>query len=274
MRILFVGDVMGRGGRQIVMDRLSKLRDQLRLDFVVVNGENACHGMGISPSQAKELFAAGADVITMGNHAFDEKSIMEHFDREPRLIRPLNIARAAPGRGSDLFDLHDGRRVLVFQLLGRVSMPGQYDDPFDLADSVLSSVRLGREVSATVLDFHAEATSEAVAMGWFCDGRVSLVAGTHTHIPTADARILEQGTAYMTDVGMCGSFDSVIGNRKEDAVRRFVTGLRGGKLHPETENPTLCAIYVETDDRTGLAQRVEPVRLGGTLAEVWPEDFS
>lgn len=271
MRILFVGDVMGRGGRQIVADRLPELRDRLKLDFVVVNGENASHGMGISPGQADQLYAAGANVVTLGNHAFDNDSILDHFDREPKLLRPLNIARAAPGRGSGVFNLPDGRMVLVLQLLGRVGMPGHYGDPFEDADKLLAVMRIGREVNAAVIDFHAEATSETMAMGWFCDGRASLVVGTHTHVPTADARILEQGTAYITDVGMCGSFNSVIGNSKEAAVLRFSTGMRGGRLHPAVENPTLCAIYAETDDRTGLALRVEQVRVGGALEEIWPE---
>ncbi len=271
MRILFVGDVMGRGGRQIVAGRLPELRDRLKLDFVVVNGENASHGKGITPAQANQMYAAGADVITLGNHAFDNDSVLSYFEREPRLLRPINIARGAPGRGSDVFSLPDGRRVLVLQLLGRVGMPGHYDDPFEDADRLLAVMRIGREVNATVLDFHAEATSETMAMGWFCDGRVSMVVGTHTHVPTADTRILEQGTAYVTDVGMCGSFNSVIGNSKEAAVLRFSTGMRGGRLHPAVENPTLCAIYVETDDRMGLARRVEQVRVGGALEEIWPE---
>ena len=270
MQLLMVGDVMGKGGRRIVRDRLPGLRERLRLDFVVVNGENAAHGRGITPGIAEELFKAGADVITLGDHAFDEPSVLAFLEQESRLLRPLNIAPGAPGAGARSYETGDGRIVHVLNALGRVFLSGLYADPFEMVGAELERAELGRQAGAVLLDFHAEATSEKMAMGHWCDGRASLVAGTHTHVPTADFRILPGGTAYATDIGMCGSYDSVIGMRKDEPLARFVTGMRSGRFEPETGDPMLSAVCVETDDRTGLAVSVDAVRVGGVLPEVMP----
>lgn len=269
MRILFLGDVVGRVGRELVESRLPVLREQLRLDLAVVNGENASHGFGLAPSMADSLFAAGADVITLGNHAWDRKEMVGHIGSAPRIIRPLNFPPGTPGSGSVLVTLADGRRALVVNAMGRLFME-PLDDPFRLTAELLSRYRLGVTVGAIVVDMHAEATSEKVAFGHFFDGRVSLVIGTHTHTPTADQRILPGGTAFMTDAGMCGDYDSVIGMGKEAAVARFVRKLPGERLGPAEGEATLSGLFVETDDRTGLALRAEPLRLGGSLAQAMP----
>jgi metallophosphoesterase (TIGR00282 family) len=269
MRILFLGDVMGRAGRTAVAERLPGLREAWRLDAVVVNAENASSGRGLNAAQAKALLAAGADVITLGDHAFDQKDMMQAVEEEPRILRPINYAKAAPGRGARIFDI-GGRKLLVAQLLGRVFMSRTYDDPFAPADALLKGQTLGRSVDAIVIDIHAEATSEKMAIGHFCDGRASVVVGTHTHVPTADATILPGGTAYQSDAGMCGDYDSIIGMEKAEPMRRFVTGMTRAKFEPAGGEATLCGLLVETDDATGLARTVAPVRLGGRLSQAAP----
>ncbi|HEX6859742.1 MAG TPA: TIGR00282 family metallophosphoesterase [Caulobacteraceae bacterium] len=271
MRIAFFGDVVGRAGREGLADHLPGLRRRLGLDFVVVNGENAAAGFGITANTAGDLFNAGADCITLGNHSWDQKEAMTFIVREPRLIRPLNypVLADAPGRGSQMFDVA-GRRVLVVNLLGRVFMDA-LDDPFAAVDRVLEQSPLGMVSDAVIVDIHGEATSEKMAMGHFCDGRASLVVGTHSHVPTADAQILNGGTAYQTDAGACADYDSVIGNQKEEPLRRFTTRISGGRYKPAEGPATVCGVYVETDDRTGLARRIEPIRIGGRLKETVPE---
>ncbi|MFN3643301.1 MAG: YmdB family metallophosphoesterase [Gemmobacter sp.] len=270
MRILFLGDVMGRAGRTAVAERLAALRAELALDFIVVNGENASAGAGITAAHAQGLLAAGADCVTLGDHAFDQRDMMEYAETDARIIRPLNFARAAPGRGARVFTTQRGQKVLVAQALGQVFMKRPFDDPFSAVAAVLQSHPLGAAVQAAVIDIHAEATSEKTAMGHWCDGRASLVVGTHTHIPTADAQILPKGTAYQTDAGMCGDYDSVIGMDKAEPMRRFVTQMPKGRFEPAAGPATLCGTYVETDDRTGRATRIVPVRLGGRLPEARP----
>jgi metallophosphoesterase (TIGR00282 family) len=270
MKLLFLGDVMGRAGRKAVGDRLPALRADWGLDFVVVNGENASAGAGLTPEHAKLLFAAGADCVTLGDHAFDQKDMLGHIDSEPRLIRPLNYAKAAPGRGARVFTATSGRKVLVVQALGQVFMKRPFDDPFSAVEAVLKSHALGAAVQATILDIHAEATSEKMAMGHWCDGRASLVVGTHTHVPTGDAQILPGGTAYQTDAGMCGDYDSVIGMDKAEPLRRFITGMSKGRFEPAEGEATLSGTFVETDDRTGRATRVRMIRLGGRLEPSLP----
>jgi metallophosphoesterase (TIGR00282 family) len=267
MRILFLGDVVGRSGRTAVMERLPKLRADWRLDFVVVNAENASHGMGLTGDHAKLLLGAGADVLTLGDHAFDQKDMLSFIDSEPRILRPLNYAPTAPGRGHGVFEATQGRKVLVAQALGRVFMNRPFDDPFSEIDRVLRAHPRGGMVQAALVDMHCEATSEKMGMGHFCDGRASLVVGTHTHVPTADAQILPGGTAYQSDAGMCGDYNSVIGMDKTEPMRRFVTGMGKGRFVPAEGAATLAGTYVETDDRTGAATRVAPVRLGGRLEE-------
>ena len=267
MRILFLGDVMGRSGRAAVIERLAALRRDRRVDFAVVNAENASGGRGLTPDHARALLAAGADVLTLGDHAFDQKEMLSFIEGEPRVIRPLNYARAAPGRGARLFEAPGGRKVLVAQVLGQVFMKRPFDDPFAAVDAALRAHPLGGLATASLVDVHAEATSEKMAMGHHCDGRASVVVGTHTHVPTADATVLPGGTAYQTDAGMCGDYDSVIGMAKEEPLRRFRTGMGSERFAPAEGEATLSGLLVDTDDRTGRARSAEPLRLGGRLGQ-------
>jgi 2',3'-cyclic-nucleotide 2'-phosphodiesterase len=264
--------VVGRSGREGLADHLPALRRRLGLEFVVVNAENAAAGFGITENTARELFDSGADCLTLGNHSWDQKEALTYIVREPRLIRPLNysILADAPGRGANLFETDSGKRILVINLLGRVHMDS-LDDPFAAVDRELEKCPLGLAADAVLVDIHAEATSEKMAMGHFCDGRASLVVGTHTHVPTADCQILPNGTAYQTDAGACADYDSVIGNQKEEPLRRFTTRISGGRYKPAEGPATVCGVYVETDDKTGLALRVEPIRIGGRLSQTTPQ---
>jgi hypothetical protein len=270
MRLLFLGDVVGRSGRAAVTDRLPKLRADWRLDFVVVNGENATSGAGLSALHARALLDAGADVVTLGDHAFDQTDMLQFVESEPRVLRPLNFAKAAPGAGARVFTAPGGRKVLVAQVLGQVFMKRPFDDPFSAIDTVLRAHPRGGLVQAALVDIHCEATSEKMAMGHWCDGRASVVVGTHTHVPTADAMILARGTAYQTDAGMCGDYNSVIGMDKDEPMRRFITGMGKGRFQAAEGDATLSGLYVETDDRTGEATRVAMVREGGLLASAGP----
>jgi metallophosphoesterase (TIGR00282 family) len=270
MRLLFLGDVVGRSGRAAVTDRLPKLRADWRLDFVVVNGENATSGAGLSALHARALLDAGADVVTLGDHAFDQTDMLQFVESEPRVLRPLNFAKAAPGAGARVFTAPGGRKVLVAQVLGQVFMKRPFDDPFSAIDTVLRAHPRGGLVQAALVDIHCEATSEKMAMGHWCDGRASVVVGTHTHVPTADAMILPRGTAYQTDAGMCGDYNSVIGMEKDEPMRRFITGMGKGRFQAAEGEATLSGLYVETDDRTGAATRVAMVREGGLLAPAGP----
>ena len=271
MRLAFFGDVVGRAGRDGLADHLPELRRRLGLQFVIVNAENAAAGFGITENTARELFQAGADCLTLGNHAWDQKEALTYIVREPRLIRPLNypVLSDAPGRGAQLFETEAGHRILVVNLLGRVHMEA-LDDPFSAVDRELEACPLGAAADAVVVDMHCEATSEKMAMGHFCDGRASLVVGTHTHVPTADAQILNGGTAYQTDAGACADYDSVIGNQKEEPLRRFTTRVSGGRYRPAEGPATVCGVFVETDPKSGLARRIEPIRVGGRLAQTIP----
>ena len=237
MRFAFFGDVVGRSGREGLADHLPMLRRQLGLEFVVINAENAAAGFGITENTARELFDAGADCLTLGNHSWDQKEALTY---------------------------------MVINLLGRVHMDS-LDDPFAAVDRELERAPLGMVSDAVLVDMHAEATSEKMAMGHFCDGRASLVVGTHTHVPTADCQILPGGTAYQTDAGACADYDSVIGNQKEEPLRRFTTRISGGRYKPAEGPATVCGVFVETDDSTGLAVRVEPIRVGGRLSETIPQ---
>lgn len=270
MRILICGDVVGRSGRRVVIDRLPFLRREMQLDFVIVNGENAAGGFGITPKICDQFFAAGTDVITTGNHVWDQKEIRPHFAQEPRLMRPHNYPDSTPGTGVASFDDAGGRKVLVLHFMANLFMT-PLDDPFEGIEKVMLDYRLGRNADAIILDFHGEATSEKMAMGHMLDGRVSAVVGTHSHVPTADAQVLPKGTAYISDIGMCGDYDSVIGMKKDASISRFRNNSGGPRLEAAMGEATLCAVLVETDDETGLANRVSPVRLGGRLAEETPD---
>jgi metallophosphoesterase (TIGR00282 family) len=270
MRILFLGDVVGRAGREAVIAGLPGLRATLKLDLAVVNGENASHGFGLAPAMAEAFFAAGADVITLGNHAWDRREMAGHIETEPRIIRPLNFPPGTPGRGFVVVEVADGRKALVLQVMGRMFMEPN-DDPFRATAELLGKYRLGASIDAVVCDIHAEATSEKMAYGHSFDGRASLVVGTHTHCPTSDTQILPGGTAYQTDAGMCGDYDSVIGMEKGTAAARFWRKVPGERLAPADGEATLSGVFLETDDATGLAARVLPLRIGGRLAKSMPE---
>lgn len=270
MRILFLGDVMGRAGRRAISERLPRLRADWRLDFVVVNGENATNGAGLSPDHARALLAAGADCVTLGDHAFDQRDMMQFIEIEPRILRPLNYAKNAPGAGARVYEATQGRKVLVTQALGQVFMKRPFDDPFSALDPVLRAHPMGGRVQASLVDIHCEATSEKMATGHFCDGRASIVVGTHTHVCTADAQILPGGTAYQSDAGMCGDYNSVIGMDKDEPMRRFITGMGKTRFQPAEGEATLSGLYVETDDRSGKAQRIVMIREGGRLAQSLP----
>jgi metallophosphoesterase (TIGR00282 family) len=270
MKLLYLGDVMGRTGRAAVAGRLPGLRADWGLDFVVVNGENATSGVGLSADHAKALLTAGADCVTLGDHAFDQKDMLAFIEADPRILRPINYARNAPGKGARVFEAKGGRKVLVAQVLGQVFMKRPFDDPFSAIDGVLRAHPLGGVAQAAIVDIHCEATSEKMAMGHWCDGRASLVVGSHTHVPTADTQILGGGTAFQSDAGMCGDYNSVIGMDKLEPMRRFVTGMGKERFTPAGGEATLSGVYVETDDRTGLAKKVRMIRIGGRLQEAAP----
>src|SRR2546421_3222842 len=259
MRLLFVGDIVGRSGRTAVIERLPALKQDWKLDCAIVNGENAAGGFGITEPIYNELIDAGADVITGGNHSWDQREALVFIERAPRLIRPHNYPLGTPGRGMVMIEAKNGGRLLVVNLMGRVFMD-PLDDPFAAAERELTACPLKSAADAIVIDMHCEATSEKQAMGHFCDGRASLVVGTHTHAPTADHRVLPGGTAFVSDVGMTGDYDSVIGMNKAEPLHRFTRRIPSGKFEPASGPATFCAVAVETDDANGLASRIAPVR--------------
>ena len=268
MNLLFLGDIIGRPGRETVAAELPGLRRRLKLDLVIANGENAAGGFGITRAIAEDFFATGIDVITTGNHWADQKEILTYIDAEDRILRPLNYPKGTPGRGANLYQTPNGS-VLVVNAMGRVFMDA-LDDPFAGVDRELTACALGEGADAIVVDMHAEATSEKMAMGHFCDGRASLVVGSHQHVPTADAQIFPGGTAFQADAGACADYDSVIGMDKAEPVQRFLRKMASQRYFPATGPATLCAVFVQTGAK-GLASRIEPVRTGGRLKPSMPE---
>ncbi|MBV9045734.1 MAG: YmdB family metallophosphoesterase [Alphaproteobacteria bacterium] len=268
MRILFLGDIIGKPGRDVVAAELPRLQSSLDLDLVIANGENAAHGFGLTNAIAREFFAMGIDVITTGNHWADQKEILSFIGDEDRVLRPVNYPKGTPGRGANLYQTRRGERVLVINAMGRVFMDA-LDDPFTAVDAELNACPLADAADAIVVDMHAEATSEKMAMGHFCDGRASFVVGTHQHIPTADAQILPGGTAFQADAGACADYDSVIGMEKYQPVQRFLTKMSQGRFSPATGPATMCGVFVETG-ANGLATRIDPVRVGGRLKPALP----
>ena len=264
MRILFLGDIVGRAARKAIAERLPQLRSQLRLDFVIANGENAAGGFGITEKICNELFDAGIDAITTGNHVWDQKEVIPFIDKEPRLLRPANYPPTTPGNGWGLYECAAGR-VGLLNLMGRLFMPPSVDNPFQTAEIALKTLK---DADAVIVDMHAEATSEKTAMGVFCDGRAALVVGTHTHVPTADTRILPKGTAYQTDLGMCGDYTSIIGMETDTALEKFLTPIPTARLTPAQRDVTLCGVFLETKDR--IAQHIAPLQIGGTLQTLMP----
>jgi len=273
MRLLFIGDVVGRSGRNVVEDELPRLRERTRADFVIVNGENSAGGFGITEEIFLQLLDAGADVVTTGNHVWDQKEALVFIERHDRMLRPMNYPPGTPGRGSGLFKAANGAHVLVMNPMGRVFM-ADLDCPFRAVEKELNACPLKEAADAIIIDFHAEATSEKQAMGHFVDGRATFVVGTHTHVPTADEQILEGGTAYMSDAGMCGNYDSVLGMKKEEPITRFQTRISEKRFEAESGEATLCGAAVDIDDETGLARHISPIRIGGKLRPAEPEFLS
>jgi len=262
MRILFIGDVFGRTGRDLVREGLPVLAARYGLDAVIANVENAASGAGITRETGEALLKSGIDVMTTGNHVWDKREALTYIGVEPRLLRPLNMSPSAPGRGAFVTRLADGRPLGVINAMGRVFMP-PVDNPFEAVAAAVD--RLSRESRVIVVDMHAEATAEKIAMGWHLDGRAAALVGTHTHVQTADARILPGGTAYITDVGMTGPHDSIIGMERAEVLARFVTGLPA-RMEPAEANPRLQAVIIDADDRTGLAREI--IRLDWSRQEL------
>jgi 2',3'-cyclic-nucleotide 2'-phosphodiesterase len=269
MRLLFLGDVVGRPGRIALTERLPQLRARWGLDCVVVNGENAAAGYGITEAICQEILDAGADAVTLGNHSWDQREALVFIERQPRLVRPANYPPGTPGRGAAMVETDKGQRVLVVNAMGRVEME-PLDCPFRAVEEAIGQAPLREVVDAIVIDIHAEATSEKQAFGWNFDGRVSLTVGTHTHVPTADTRILPGGSAFQTDAGMCGDYHSVIGFDRHEPVRRLIQKTPLQRWEAASGMGTLCGVAVETDDRSGLAVKVSPVRIGPALVEQMP----
>lgn len=270
MRILFLGDMCGRSGRMAVFDQLPDLVSEFHLDFVIVNGENAAGGFGITEEIFHQTIEAGADVVTTGNHVFDQKEAMIFADRETRFLRPANFPEGTPGRGANLFEARNGARVMVANIMGTVFMHPTLDDPFKCAEQLLEHTVLGETADALIIDFHAEASSEKMCFAHFVDGKVSMVVGTHTHIPTADHQILKGGTAFISDSGMCGDYDSSLGMDFEEPLHRFLTKTTRGRFEAATGEATLCGVGIEVDLSTGLATHIAPLRLGPHLAPCKP----
>ncbi len=261
MKILCVGDVVGKPGRSILEDALPKLKQEFSLDSVIVNVENAAGGSGLTPRIADHFFRMGCDVLTLGDHAWDRPELNEYFLQHPALLRPENFPPGAPGAGWCIVETAAKKKVAVVNLLGRVFVKYYTDCPFRCMDALLEKIQ--RQTKYILVDFHAEATSEKVALGWFLDGRVSAVVGTHTHIQTADEQILPQGTAYITDLGMTGPYDSVIGQIKEKIITRFVTGLPA-RFEVATARPLVCGVVIDIDDETGRSRSITRIQRGET----------
>ena len=267
MRILFLGDVVGRDARDVIVAKLPEIQKEHKIDATIINGENAVNGFGITAQVCNDFYKVGVDCITTGNHVWDQRSIVSHIDKDKRIIRPANQSINSPGRGHTVIETAKGYKVLVINLLGRVYMEPIMNDPFATVDNILNDYKLGGNVDAIFVDMHAEATSEATAMGYYCDGRVTAVIGTHTHVPTADARILPKGTAYQTDAGMCGVYDSIIGNDKEAAISRFLGKAPRERLKAASGEVTLCGNIIEVDKQTGLCKNINILSVGHRLSE-------
>lgn len=269
MKILFVGDVMGRSGREALQKHLPEIREELEPDVVIVNGENAANGTGITEKICKQFYEWGVDCITTGNHVWDQREILAYIQRDKKLLRPVNYPEGTPGQGVLKHKLSDGRNITIINAMGLLFM-NTLDDPFQKLSDILEQERLGKTSDAIFVDFHAETTSEKMSFAHHFDGRVSGVVGTHTHIPTADAHVMPGGTAYMTDAGMTGDYDSVIGIEKALAIHRFVKKIPGERWRPAKGKGTFCGAFIVTDDKTGKAKSIEPIRLGGILSEHQP----
>ncbi|NBX67295.1 MAG: TIGR00282 family metallophosphoesterase [Proteobacteria bacterium] len=269
MRVVFIGDIMGSAGRDALQTHITPVFQTLKPDVLIVNGENAAHGIGITPRIAEDIFKLGADVITLGNHAFDKRDIIPYMGDEPRIVRPANYPAGTAGHGLYVHTLKDGRKIAVINIMGRLFMDA-LDDPFATMDALLQNL----PTKCVFVDVHAEATSEKQCMAAYVDGRVSAVVGTHTHVPTSDARILAGGTAYMTDAGMTGDYDSIIGMKRDAPLENFTKKVRTLKMEPAEGPGTLSGVVIDIDDATGKATAIEPLRLGPHLKETVLSDIA
>ena len=265
MNFLFLGDIMGRSGRNIVISKLPDLIKKHQINFVVANGENSAGGFGITQAICNELFDVGVDVITSGNHIWDQKETMDFIREEKRLLRPWNWGEGTPGSGFEIFEKNN-LKIGVMNLMGNVYMK-KTDAVFPFIEEKIKQIRLKQEVDFLLVDIHAEITSEKQAMGYFLDGKATLVVGTHTHTPTLDFRVLEGGTAYQTDAGMCGDYKTIIGMDRDAALKRFFTGVRGERLQPGSGEGTISGIKIVGDIKTGLAKAIEPIIIGANLTK-------
>lgn len=270
MRLLFLGDVVGRAGRDAVLKHLPELRKKLAVDFAVVNGENSVNGFGVSEQVIKQYLSAGADVITCGDHCFDQKETKLFINQYPQMLRPSNFPSQLSGKGYNIYELPRGKKILVIHLLAQLFIKYQVNCPFQAVTEILEKYRLGRDVDYIFVDFHGEATSEKMAMGAYLDGKISAISGSHTHVPTSDVQVLPNGTAYQTDAGMCGDYDSVIGFQKDISVSQFLNKVRGEKIKPAENEGTVCGFLVDIDDATGFAKSADYLRVGGRLREHIP----
>jgi metallophosphoesterase (TIGR00282 family) len=266
MMFLICGDVVGRSGREAVFQNLSDIKKKLMIDFVIINVDNAAHGFGITSEIAQQFLACGADVLTTGNHLFDQKEALDLLEQEKRVLRPANMVDMVPGSGLLEVIMPDGQKILVIHLIGQVNMPIIGENPFYYMKKLLLKYQIGGNIQAIIVDFHAETTSEKNALGCYLDGSVSAVVGTHTHIPTADERVLECGTAYQTDIGMCGDYNSIIGMQKSIA-EKFVNGYSYKKMSPASGEATICGTVIDVDNKTGLAKSICSIKVGGVLQQ-------
>ena len=265
MNILILGDIMGPSGREAIIKKLPNLIKKKKLDFVVVNGENAADsGVGITKKNTEEFFEAGADVITTGNHVWDQKETMEFITSEKRLLRPDNLIQGSPGAGTGIFNSKNNKKVAVINLMGNIFMK-KCEDVFEAAKKFIQVVKLKRDADFIIVDLHGEITSEKTAMGYLFDGKATMVVGTHTHVPTSDHRIMEKGTAYQTDIGMCGDYNSVIGMNRDNSLKKFLKDPLVKKHYPALGEATISGLMVQADDETGLAKKIEPIIVGGVL---------
>ncbi|MEE6208041.1 MAG: TIGR00282 family metallophosphoesterase [Alphaproteobacteria bacterium] len=260
MKLFYCGDIVARAGREVVLNNIAKVKEQYKPDVLLLNVENAAHGFGVTPGICRDFLAKGADVLVTGNHFLNQREIISYLDDCKVIVRPANIPSGNPGRGHIVFELPDGRKILVVQVLGRLYMEA-VDCPVQAIEEILKNYTLGRNIDAVFVDIHAEATSEKMSLGYYLDGRVSCVVGTHTHVPTADARILPQGTAYITDVGMCGNYDSILGFDKAAPINRLRRIYTADRLTPAQGQGTLYGVYLETDDKTGLAIDFKQIKI-------------
>jgi metallophosphoesterase (TIGR00282 family) len=267
MKILFLGDVAGPSGCKAVQDYLPQIKKKNKIDFVIANGENASEtGVGITEKNAEDIFKAGVNVITSGNHIWDQKEAIEHITKEKRLLRPENLIEGSPGKGFEIYSVPSGEKIAVLNLMGNIFMK-KCEDVFKTAEKIFNKFRLKRDADFIVVDFHGEITSEKMAMGHYLDGKATLVIGTHTHVPTSDFRVLENGTAYQSDAGMCGDYNSVIGMNKENSLKKFLNNKEAKKHFPSLGEATLSGIIVDGDLNTGLAKSVKQFLFGGVLKE-------